>query len=140
MYRSVLNFKETRSRLNRSKINFQKELAEALNLMRVTAPFDGNLGFGPERLPERARTARCNLICLRRSRMRLTCSLWAKWNRFALGKYGFGPGEGLYTDMNAVRRDEMTDALHSIYVDQWDWELVIRKEERNIEMLQRTVL
>ena len=55
----------------------------------------------------------------------------AKWKRFALGKYGYAPGSGLYTDMNAIRRDEETDNLHSIYVDQWDWEKVITRTERN---------
>ena len=63
----------------------------------------------------------------------------AKWKRFALKQYGFGPGEGLYTDMNAIRRDEETDNIHSIYVDQWDWEKVITREERNRETLEHTV-
>ena len=57
----------------------------------------------------------------------------AKWKRQALKRYQFAPGEGLYTDMNAIRRDEDTDNLHSIYVDQWDWERVIRREDRNEE-------
>jgi len=60
----------------------------------------------------------------------------AKWKRMALAKYGFKVGEGLYTDMNAIRRDEDLDNLHSIYVDQWDWELVINKEDRNEETLK----
>ena len=63
----------------------------------------------------------------------------AKWKRYALKRYGFHSGEGLYTDMNAIRRDEDTDNIHSIYVDQWDWEKVISKEERNMETLQYTV-
>ncbi len=63
----------------------------------------------------------------------------AKWKRYALKKYGFGVGEGLYTDMSAIRRDEITDNIHSIYVDQWDWEKVIRKEDRNMETLQDVV-
>ena len=63
----------------------------------------------------------------------------AKWKRYALGRYGFQPGQGLYTDMNAIRRDEDTDNIHSIYVDQWDWERVITKEERNRETLHRIV-
>ena len=63
----------------------------------------------------------------------------AKWKRYALKRYGFHSGEGLYTDMNAIRRDEDTDNLHSIYVDQWDWEKVISKEERNTETLHYTV-
>ena len=63
----------------------------------------------------------------------------AKWKRYALKQYGFQPGEGLYTDMNAIRRDEDTDNIHSIYVDQWDWEKVIRAEDRKIEYLQGVV-
>ena len=63
----------------------------------------------------------------------------AKWKRMALYKYGFQPGEGLYTNMNAIRRDEELDNLHSCYVDQWDWEKVIKKEERTVETLEATV-
>jgi aspartate--ammonia ligase len=63
----------------------------------------------------------------------------AKWKRMALGEYNFAPGEGLYTNMNAIRRDEELDNLHSCYVDQWDWEKVIRKEDRTIEVLEETV-
>ena len=63
----------------------------------------------------------------------------AKWKRYALKKYGFTYGEGLYTDMSAIRRDEDTDNIHSIYVDQWDWEKIIKKEERTVETLQNVV-
>lgn len=63
----------------------------------------------------------------------------AKWKRYALKKYGFSVGEGLYTDMVAIRRDEDVDNIHSIYVDQWDWEKIITKEERNVETLINTV-
>ena len=63
----------------------------------------------------------------------------AKWKRYALKKYGFSYGEGLYTDMNAIRRDEDTDNLHSIYVDQWDWELVIKPEDRTVDFFKQTV-
>ena len=63
----------------------------------------------------------------------------AKWKRYALKQYGFAMGEGLYTDMNAIRRDETTDNIHSIYVDQWDWEKIIAKEDRNVETLKDTV-
>jgi aspartate--ammonia ligase len=63
----------------------------------------------------------------------------AKWKRYALGKYGFSVGEGLYTDMNAIRRDEDTDNIHSIFVDQWDWEKIITKEDRNLDTLKATV-
>ena len=63
----------------------------------------------------------------------------AKWKRYALKKYGFSYGEGLYTDMNAIRRDEITDNIHSIFVDQWDWEKVIKQEERTLDTLKETV-
>jgi len=63
----------------------------------------------------------------------------AKWKRMALHRYGYNPGEGIYTDMNAIRRDDDTDNTHSIFVDQWDWEKVITKEQRNIEFLKETV-
>ena len=63
----------------------------------------------------------------------------AKWKRYALKKYGFQPGKGLYTDMSAIRRDEETDNIHSIYVDQWDWEKIIDKSERNVETLMAVV-
>ena len=63
----------------------------------------------------------------------------AKWKRYALGKYGFSLYEGLYTDMNAIRRDEETDNIHSIFVDQWDWEMIISKEDRNMDTLQEVV-
>lgn len=138
MYRSVLDFKETQIAIKQVKDYFQKELAEALNLMRVTAPLMVTRDSGlNDCLNGTERPVQFDLLETKQE-VQIVQSL-AKWKRFALGKYGFGPGEGLYTDMNAVRRDEMTDALHSIYVDQWDWELVIRKEERNIEMLKRTV-
>ena len=63
----------------------------------------------------------------------------AKWKRHALGRYGFAHGEGLYTDMNAIRRDEETDNVHSLFVDQWDWERIIDKEERNVDTLKAIV-
>ena len=63
----------------------------------------------------------------------------AKWKRYALHKYGFSEGEGIYTDMNAIRRDEEVDNLHSVYVDQWDWEKVISREDRNVNFLKQTV-
>lgn len=63
----------------------------------------------------------------------------AKWKRYALQKYGFSVGEGLYTDMSAIRRDEVTDNIHSIYVDQWDWEKIISREDRNLDTLKEVV-
>ncbi len=120
------------------KSNFQVNLSNALNLRRVSAPLfveersglNDNLN-GYERpvsfeIPDVDTTAQ------------VIHSL-AKWKRLALQRYGFHPGKGLYTDMNAIRRDEEVDNLHSVYVDQWDWEKIIREEERNEHYLRRTV-
>ncbi len=138
MYRPILDFKETQIAIKQVKDFFQKELADALHLMRVTAPLmvtpDSGLN---DCLNGTERPVQFDLLETGKD-VQIVQSL-AKWKRFALGKYGFAPGEGLYTDMNAIRRDEITDALHSVYVDQWDWELVIRKEDRNPEILKDTV-
>lgn len=138
MYRSILNLKDTQTAIKQVKDFFQAELSKALNLMRITAP----LMVTPESglndcLNGTERPVQFDLLETG-AEVQIVQSL-AKWKRFALGKYSFNPGEGLYTDMNAIRRDEITDALHSIYVDQWDWELVIDKSERNIEKLKDTV-
>ncbi|MFR1518568.1 MAG: aspartate--ammonia ligase [Clostridia bacterium] len=138
MYRSILNIKDTQIAIKQVKDYFQQELAAALNLMRVTAP----LMVTPESglndcLNGTERPVQFDLLETGKD-VQIVQSL-AKWKRFALGKYGFRPGEGLYTDMNAIRRDEITDALHSIYVDQWDWEMVIRKSDRNMATLKDTV-
>ena len=138
MYQSILNFKDTQIAIKQVKDFFQKELAAALNLMRVTAPLMVTPESGlNDRLNGTERPVQFDLLETG-SDVQIVQSL-AKWKRFALGKYGFEPGEGLYTDMNAIRRDEKADNIHSIYVDQWDWELVINKSDRNIEMLKDTV-
>ena len=137
-YKPQIDLKETQVAIKTVKDFFQKELTKQLNLTRVSAPLfvtpesglNDNLN-GVERpvafdLKEGHRNAE------------IVHSL-AKWKRFALKQYGFKPGEGLYTDMNAIRRDEDTDNIHSIYVDQWDWEKVILKEERNRETLEAVV-
>ena len=137
-YKPQIDLKETQVAIKTVKDFFQKELTKQLNLTRVSAPLfvtpesglNDNLN-GVERpvafdLKEGGRNAE------------IVHSL-AKWKRFALKQYGFKPGEGLYTDMNAIRRDEDTDNIHSIYVDQWDWEKVITKEERNRETLEAVV-
>ena len=120
------------------KDTFERTLAEALNLIRVSAPLmvPSNTGVndllnGVERPVEFD-------VLETKQKLQIVQSL-AKWKRMALKKYGFQPGSGLYTDMNAIRRDEMTDNIHSIYVDQWDWEKIITKEERNEEYLKKTV-
>ena len=137
-YTPDINLKETQVAIKIVKDFFQKELTKQLNLTRVSAPLfvtpesglNDNLN-GVERpvafdIKEGGRQAE------------IVHSL-AKWKRYALKQYGFEPGEGLYTDMNAIRRDEDTDNIHSIYVDQWDWEKVITKEERTRETLEETV-
>ncbi len=138
MYIPALDFKETQRAIKQVKDFFQKELSHALNLMRVTAP----LMVTPESglndcLNGTERPVQFDLLETGKD-VQIVQSL-AKWKRFALGKYGFNPGEGIYTDMNAIRRDETADALHSIYVDQWDWELCIRREDRNEYFLKDTV-
>ncbi len=138
MYRSVLDLKETQRAINSCKDFFERELARVLNLVRVSAP----LFVTPESglndcLNGVERPVEFDLLETGKH-VQIVQSL-AKWKRYALGKYGFDVGEGLYTDMNAIRRDEDTDALHSIYVDQWDWEQVISKEQRTMETLHETV-
>ena len=120
------------------KSTFQTNLSNALNLRRVSAPLfvAGNSGLndnlnGVERpvsfdIPDVGVNAE------------VVHSL-AKWKRLALKRYGFHPGKGLYTDMNAIRRDEEVDNLHSVYVDQWDWEKIITREDRNVEHLKSSV-
>ena len=137
-YHSDLNLHDTQVAIKTVKDFFQRALTERLNLLRVTAPLfvepssglNDNLN-GVERpvsfdILETGETAE------------IVQSL-AKWKRLALRDYGFQPGEGLYTDMNAIRRDEDTDNIHSIYVDQWDWEKIIKKEERNLDTLKHVV-
>ncbi|MDO4316953.1 MAG: aspartate--ammonia ligase [Lachnospiraceae bacterium] len=138
-YASALNNKENQIAIKRVKDFFERELATQLNLYRVSAPLfvapetglNDNLNgverpvsFGVKEQAERS--------------MEIVHSL-AKWKRMALGRYGFREGEGLYTDMNAIRRDEVTDNIHSIFVDQWDWEKIIRREERTEKTLREVV-
>jgi aspartate--ammonia ligase len=137
-YRSILSMYETQTAIGDIKRSFEDNLAGALNLKRVSAPLfvEPQTGLnddlnGIERPVEFA-------IKDTHGTAQIVHSL-AKWKRMALYQYGFPIGEGLYTDMNAVRRDEDMDNLHSIYVDQWDWEVVIEKESRNEEFLKKTV-
>ncbi|MBR2344039.1 MAG: aspartate--ammonia ligase [Clostridia bacterium] len=135
-YSSPLDLYATQKAISFIKQTFQARLAEALNLKRVSAPLfvteasglNDNLN-GTERpvtfdIPDAAEVGE------------VVHSL-AKWKRQALGEYGFYVGNGLYTDMNAIRRDEELDNIHSIYVDQWDWEKVIRREDRTLDYLKR---
>jgi len=138
-YRSLLSLYETQSAIGIIKKVFENNLSNALNLKRVSAPLfvaantrlnDDLNGFErPVDFDIKETNAKAQVV-----------HSLAKWKRLALHKYGFSPGEGLYTDMNAIRRDEEMDNLHSIYVDQWDWELVISRETRNLDTLKSIVI
>ena len=138
-YHSELDLKETQIAIKKVKDFFQNQLAAELNLQRVSAPLfvDPESGLN-DNLNGVERPVSFGIKEQNERRAEIVQSL-AKWKRYALGRYGFQPGQGLYTDMNAIRRDEDTDNIHSIYVDQWDWERVITKEERNRETLHRIV-
>lgn len=138
-YHSELDLKETQIAIKKVKDFFQNQLAAELNLQRVSAPLfvDPESGLN-DNLNGVERPVSFGIKEQNERKAEIVQSL-AKWKRYALGRYGFQPGQGLYTDMNAIRRDEDTDNIHSIYVDQWDWERVITKEERNRETLHRIV-
>ena len=137
-YHTPLSVYEMQRAIEFIKSNFQVNLSNALNLRRVSAPLfvDENSGLndnlnGVERpvsfdIPDVGTNAQ------------VVHSL-AKWKRLALKRYDFKVGKGLFTDMNAIRRDESTDNIHSIFVDQWDWEKIISKEDRNLDFLKETV-
>ena len=138
-YSSVIGVMENQRAIKNIKDYFQKELAFELKLLRVSAP----LFVAPEtglndNLNGVERTVSFTVKDIDEKPVEIVQSL-AKWKRMALGKYGFKPGTGLYTDMNDIRRDEELDNLHSIYVDQWDWEKVIRREDRTEEYLHQVV-
>ena len=137
-YTSKLNLLDTEIAIKFVKDEFEKELAKSLNLTRVSAP----LFVAPEtglndNLNGVERAVKFDVLTLHKD-VEIVQSL-AKWKRNALAKYGFKAGSGLYTDMNAIRRDETLDALHSVYVDQWDWEKIILREERTYGYLKKTV-
>lgn len=138
-YKSELNLHDTQIAIKTVKDFFQNLLALRLNLTRVSAPLfvDPESGLN-DNLNGVERPVSFGIKEQNEKQAEIVHSL-AKWKRYALKKYGFSYGEGIYTDMNAIRRDEDTDNIHSIFVDQWDWEKVIKKEERNIETLKETV-
>ena len=134
-YAAELDLHETQVAIKRIKDFFQLRLAERLNLLRVSAPLFVDPASGlNDNLNGVERPVSFDIPALGGSEGEVVQSL-AKWKRYALGRYGFREGEGLYTDMNAIRRDEETDNLHSIFVDQWDWEKVIDPEDRTIDTL-----
>ncbi len=138
-YHSDLNLHDTQVAIKTVKDFFQKTLTERLNLLRVSAPLFVTPESGlNDNLNGVERPVSFDVKDMDGTTAEIVHSL-AKWKRFALKQYGFSHGEGLYTDMNAIRRDEEVDNIHSIYVDQWDWEKIISKEERNEETLKEIV-
>ncbi len=139
-YKATLSMRDTQRAIKITRDTFQNNLCAALNLERISAPlfvtkssglnddlngFERAVSFDVKAMPEDGEAVIVHSL--------------AKWKRMALKKYGFNVGEGLYTDMNAIRRDEDMDNLHSIYVDQWDWESVIDRSQRNEEFLKSCV-
>ena len=139
-YNSTLSLRDTQKAIKLVRDTFEDNLAAALNLDRISAPLfvteksginddlngvERAVSFDIKNMPEAGKAVIVHSL--------------AKWKRLALYEYRFSEGEGLYTDMNAIRRDEEFDNLHSIYVDQWDWERVISREERNVEFLKNIV-
>ncbi|QOV18030.1 aspartate--ammonia ligase [Blautia liquoris] len=138
-YASALSLHETQAAIKTVKDFFQQELVKRLNLLRVTAPLFVRPETGlNDNLNGVERPVEFEIRNADHAYAQIVHSL-AKWKRYALKKYGFKPGEGLYTDMNAIRRDEELDNIHSIYVDQWDWERIITRQDRNIDTLKGTV-
>jgi aspartate--ammonia ligase len=138
-YKSTLSIRETELAIKVIKDFFEHDLAYRLHLTRVSAPLFVKPSTGlNDNLNGIERPVAFDVKDLDGEVVEVVQSL-AKWKRDALKRYGFMVNEGLYTDMNAIRRDEETDNLHSIYVDQWDWEVNIEKSQRTKETLQRTV-
>lgn len=138
-YTSALSLHDTQVAIKTVKDFFQDLLSERLNLQRVSAPLfvDPDSGLN-DNLNGVERPVTFGIKEQEEKTAEIVHSL-AKWKRYALKKYGFSMGEGLYTDMNAIRRDEITDNIHSIFVDQWDWEKIISRQERNLDFLKETV-
>lgn len=138
IYHPIFKGIEAQIAIKLIKDTFERKLAEKLNLIRVSAPLmvPSDTGVN-DMLNGYERPVEFEVKETHRN-LQIIQSL-AKWKRIALKRYGFQQGTGLYTDMNAIRRDEETDNIHSIYVDQWDWEKIIKKEERTTEYLQKTV-
>ena len=137
-YKNPLSVYETQRAIEFIKHNFLRNLCHALNLKRVSAPLFVEESSGlNDNLNGYERPVSFDVPAVG-AESQVVQSL-AKWKRYALKRYNFFPGNGLVTDMNAIRRDETLDNLHSVYVDQWDWEKVITRENRNVEYLQGVV-
>ena len=138
-YQPALNLHDTQQAIKTVKDFFQQNLVQRLNLLRVSAPLFVTPESGlNDNLNGVERPVQFGIKENNDAPAEIVHSL-AKWKRYALKKYGFSHGEGLYTDMNAIRRDEDTDNIHSIYVDQWDWEKIITREERTVDTLKEVV-
>ena len=138
-YKSLLDIKQTEQGIKKIKDFFQMNLSTELRLRRVTAPLFVLKGLGiNDDLNGVERAVTFPIKALGDAKAEVVHSL-AKWKRLTLAEYGIETGYGLYTDMNAIRADEDLDNLHSLYVDQWDWERVISKEDRNIDFLKKIV-
>lgn len=138
-YDPVLSVRETQEAIKYIRDTFQKEFGREMNLSRISAPLFVTKKSGlNDDLNGIERPVSFEMQEMSEERIEVVQSL-AKWKRFALRKYGFTVHEGLYTNMNAIRRDELLDNLHSAYVDQWDWEKIIQKKERTDETLEATV-
>ena len=137
-YKSTLNLYDTQTAIGLLKRTFEERLCLARNLKRVSAPLfvDPDSGLNDD-LSGVERAVRFDLK--ETGKDAVVVHSLAKWKRMALAVYGFSAGEGLYTDMNAIRRDEEMDNLHSVYTDQWDWEKVITKDTRTIDYLKKVV-
>ncbi len=138
-YDPHLTVRETQEAIKYIRDTFQKEFGREMHLERISAPLFVQQSSGlNDNLNGVERPVSFDVIGLPGENVEVVQSL-AKWKRIALKEYDFKPGEGLYTNMNAIRRDETLDNLHSCYVDQWDWEKVITKEQRSRETLEETV-
>ena len=138
-YDPRLDIRETQDAIKYIRDTFQKEMGREMHLERISAPLFVEKSSGlNDNLNGVERPVSFDMAAIPGETMEVVHSL-AKWKRLALKEYGFGVGEGLYTDMSAIRRDEDTDNIHSIYVDQWDWEKIINKEDRNRENLELIV-
>ena len=138
-YRSKLDLMETEIAIKAAKDIFETRLADLMGLTRVSAPLFVRPETGlNDDLNGVERPVQFDVLDVGGAQVQIVQSL-AKWKRMALAAYGFAAGTGLYTDMNAIRRDELLDNLHSVYVDQWDWELVITAEQRTEAFLRERV-
>ena len=138
-YRSKLSPHNTEKAIKAAKDIFEKELSGALKLSRITSPLFVKSGSGiNDDLSGVEKPVSFKVSALGGQQMEIVQSL-AKWKRMALADYSYQPGRGIYTDMNALRPDDDVDPIHSVYVDQWDWEKAIRPEDRTLDYLKKTV-